>query len=206
MSHLPTLIIMATPAGRPSWVPEGAAHAQAPALPDFQHIAQTLDVALEADMPVVLLASRWVQQQCEVFAPEVTCVDVNALAMPQPGPDQRAQAVASGVQASAQCSGWLVMPWPMWQVKPQTLRTLADAVRRHPMVCPVHRMQSGQPVGLSAEFYSELSGLGTAAQWRRLWARYPVTPMEVDDPGVLVAEDSGLWHHGVAQGQLGQAR
>jgi hypothetical protein len=61
-------------------------------------------------------------------------------------------------------------------------------------------------VGLSAEFYSELSGLGTAAQWRRLWARYPVTPMEVDDPGVLVAEDSGLWHHGVAQGQLGQAR
>lgn len=185
MSTRTTLIIMATPGARPGWTWTAPDSAAGPLLPDFQHIAQTLDTALEAGLDVVLLSSRWVQQQCEVFAPEITCVSVPALDATPPGPDQWAQAVSAGVQASGLAKGWIVMPWPMWQVRHDTLQALDRALTQHTMVCPVFQGQSGQPVGLSSELYSELSQLTKALQWRRLWARYPSASVAVTDPGVL---------------------
>jgi hypothetical protein len=33
-----------------------------------------------------------------------------------------------------------------------------------------------------------------------------VTSVDVDDPGVLVAESGSLWQQGLVQGQVGQVR
>ncbi len=203
MSDQPTLIILATP-----HAPHHGAMADmgetdvSQALPDFQHIAQALDVALEAELSVVLLASRWVKQQCEVFAPEVHCVETEVLSPPMgPGVDW-ARAVSQGVQASPQAAGWLVMPSPMWRLQVSTLKALSQAVLDMPMVCPSYQMQNGHPLGFSSEFYSELVRLQSAAELRRLHSRYPLVQLDVDDPGVL---DGAPWGAQAAVGASGLA-
>jgi CTP:molybdopterin cytidylyltransferase MocA len=205
MSDQPTLIILATP-----HAPQLGALVDVgdvrPALPDFQHIAQALDVALDAGMQVVLLASRWVKQQCEVFAPEVHCVETEVLSPPLgPGVDW-AKAVAQGVQASPQAQGWLVMPSPMWRLQPATLRALSQAVMNQPMVCPSYQMQAGYPLGFSSEFYSELVRLQSASELRRLHSRYPLVQLNVDDPGVLAGAPWGVQAAVAAPGLAGLGR
>ncbi len=184
MSNPPTLIILATPSptARLGQDDEGTR----PAVPDFQHIAQTLDLAMDAELPVVLVASRWVKQQCEVFAPEISCVESELLSPPgQPGQDW-VKAVGQAVQACPQANGWLVMPTPMHRVKLDTLRALGGAVCAAPMVCPSYRMHTGYPIGFSSEFYSELVRLQGGLDLRRLLSRYPLLRVDVDDPGVML--------------------
>jgi hypothetical protein len=198
MSSQPTLIILATPS--PTSLSGHADDGLRPAVPDFQHIAQTLDLAMDAELPVVLAASRWVRQQCEVFAPEITCVESDLLSPPgQPGQDW-VRAVSQAVQACPQSNGWLIMPMPMHLVQLATLRTLSAAVCASPMVCPSYRMQSGYPLGFSSEFYSELVRLQAFSDLRRLLSRYPMLRVDVDDPGVIPGQDNAL----ISSPQVGQ--
>jgi molybdenum cofactor cytidylyltransferase len=190
MSYPPTLIILATPS--PTALPGQDDQGARPAVPDFQHIAQTLDLAMDAELPVVLVASRWVKQQCEVFAPEISCVESELLSPPgQPGQDW-VKAVGQAVQACPQANGWLVMPTPMNQIQVATLRQLASAVHNSPLVRPSHQMQAGYPLGFSPEFYSELVRLNSDSELRRLLSRYPMVHIDVDDPGVTIGQDASL--------------
>jgi hypothetical protein len=183
-SHQPTLIILATPS--PTALSGVADDGLRPAVPDFQHIAQTLDLAMDAELPVVLVASRWVRQQCEVFAPEITCVESDLLNPPGglSGNDW-VRAVGQAVQACPQSNGWLMMPTPMYSLHVATLKALGQAVCGSPMVCPSYRMQAGYPLGFSTEFYSELVRLQSGGDLRRLLSRYPLVQVDVDDPGVI---------------------
>jgi len=183
MSHLPTLIVLATTA-----MPEGQAGlrdpALRPALPDFQQIAQTLDLAQDAGLPVVLAASRWVKQQCEVFAPDVTCLEADGLHAAGSTGSSWVRAAAQAVQACSHASGWLVMPAPMADLLPSTLHQLCQALRQAPLVRPTYQMQAGYPLGFSGEFYSELVRLQTEDQLRRMLVRYPSATIDTDDAAV----------------------
>jgi CTP:molybdopterin cytidylyltransferase MocA len=196
MSLQPTLIILATPS--PTSLSGLADEGVRSAVPDFQHIAQTLDQAMDAELPVVLVASRWVKQQCEVFAPEITCVESELLSPPSQAGQDWVRAVGQAVQACPQAVGWLVMPTPMYRVRLDTLKALSAAVCAAPMVCPSYQMQTGYPIGFSSEFYSELTRLQGGLDLRRLLSRYPMWRVDVDDPGVLVdpQADPRMWMSG----------
>ncbi len=198
MSHLPTLIVLATTA-----MPEGQAGlrdpALRPALPDFQQIAQTLDLAQDAGLPVVLAASRWVKQQCEVFAPDVTCLETDGLQVAGSAGSSWVRGAAQAVQACSHASGWLVMPAPMADLQASTLHQLCAAMRQAPLVRPTYQMQAGYPLGFSGEFYSELVRLQTEDQLRRMLARYPAASFDTEDAAVCWDETGNRVWPGATQ-------
>ncbi len=98
--------------------------------------------------------------------------------------------IAAGVQASPHAGGWLVLPADMPLVRAETLRVVADALRHHPVVYAQHQGRRGHPVGFSSELYSELSRLTGDEGARRIVARYPAMPIDVDDHGVLLDIDT----------------
>lgn len=194
----PTLIVLATPT-LPAPLTAHSTMASRPAWPDFQHIAHTLDTAQDAGLAVVLMASRWIKQQCEVFAPDVVCQETELLPPQASAGTHWVRALAQAVQLCPQAPGWLVMPTPMPQLAAPTLVELCRALQRHALVRPVHRMQAGYPLGFSGEFYSELVRLDAEADLRRLLARYPLSELSTDDPGVLA-------HAGWPDAKHGDAR
>jgi molybdenum cofactor cytidylyltransferase len=98
--------------------------------------------------------------------------------------------IAAGVAARADAPGWLLLPADMPRVKPSTLRAVARALEEHPVAFAQHQGRRGHPVGFAAELYSELIGLTGDEGARRLVARYPSVPVDVDDPGVLIDIDT----------------
>ena len=63
---------------------------------------------------------------------------------------------ASGVSASADAGGWLLLPGDMPTVQPSTLLAVAAKLPHHVVVYAQYRGQRGHPVGFSPELYSEL--------------------------------------------------
>lgn len=116
----------------------------------------------------------------------------DVLVVPAPAPIRGrglGDAIAAGVLARANASGWLMLRGDMPRVRPATLLQVADALRSHAVAYAQHRGRSGHPVAFAAELYSELATLTGDDGARRLVARYPAWAVEVDDPGVLVDID-----------------
>jgi molybdenum cofactor cytidylyltransferase len=98
--------------------------------------------------------------------------------------------IAAGVAARPDAAGWLILPGDMPLVRPETIQAVARPLAEHPVCYAQHRGRRGHPVGFAAELYSELVQLSGDEGARRLVARYPAFPVEVDDPGVLVDIDT----------------
>ncbi|KVO53942.1 NTP transferase domain-containing protein [Burkholderia stagnalis] len=95
--------------------------------------------------------------------------------------------LAAGVRASADACGWLValgdMPWiapSTYELVTRTLDTGAASI-----VAPVHRGTRGHPVGFAECHYDALAALDGDTGARALFAREPVTLLDVDDPAIL---------------------
>jgi molybdenum cofactor cytidylyltransferase len=93
--------------------------------------------------------------------------------------------IAAGVGARPHVPGWLILPGDMPRVQSETLRAVARALGSVPVVYAQYRGRQGFPVGLYSELYSELVLLSGEEGLRRLLVRYPSSPVEVADPGVL---------------------
>jgi molybdenum cofactor cytidylyltransferase len=98
--------------------------------------------------------------------------------------------IAHGVLARPQASGWLVLPGDMPMVQADTLQAVAAQLEHHAVVYAQHLGRRGHPVGFGAELYSELVALQGDEGARRLVARYPAHPVDVQDPGVLLDVDT----------------
>ncbi len=98
--------------------------------------------------------------------------------------------IAHGVLARPQASGWLVLPGDMPMVQPHTLQAVAAQLEHHAVVYAQHLGRRGHPVGFAAELYSELVALQGDEGARRLVARYPAHPVDVQDAGVLMDVDT----------------
>ena len=98
--------------------------------------------------------------------------------------------IAHGVLARPQASGWLVLPGDMPMVQPDTLQAVAAQLEHHAVVYAQHLGRRGHPVGFGAELYSELVALQGDEGARRLVARYPAHPVDVQDSGVLMDVDT----------------
>lgn len=187
MTFAPAVIVLA--AGRGSRF-AGADHKLAQPLAGATVLGTTLRHALAAHLPVVVvttagfaaLACTIVASRDVVVLPDVGSAGTAALGM--------GYSIAAGVGARPHAAGWVILPGDMPLVQPSTLLAVARQLARHAVAYAQHKGVRGHPVGFAAELYSELAMLSGDEGARRLIARYPALPVEVDDPGVLVDVDT----------------
>lgn len=187
MPNQPTIIVLA--AGRGSRF-KASEHKLLQPLAGSTVLGTTLERAIESGLPVRVVttaalipeASRHVALRDIVELPEAAGPGSEHLGM--------GYSIATGVSASADAAGWLVMPGDMPMVRPSTFVAVADALPQHAVVYAQHQGRRGHPVGFSAELYSELVQLTGDEGARRVVARFPSIGVEVDDAGVLLDLDT----------------
>jgi molybdenum cofactor cytidylyltransferase len=187
MKRPPTVIVLAAGRGSRFVSPE---HKLLQPFGKSTVLGSVLDHAIESGLQLRVVttaavsaeARRHVAQRDIVELPEVTGRAGELLGM--------GYSIASGVAASADASGWLVLPADMPTVRPASLLAVAAKLPQHIVVYAQHRGRRGHPVGFSAELYSELVQLSGDEGARRLVARYPSHGIELDDPGVLADVDT----------------
>lgn len=187
MRHQPTVIVLA--AGSGSRFKAGM-HKLLQPFAGSTVLGTTLERAIESGLPVRVVAtpalapevSRHVALRDIVELPESGTPGMEHLGM--------GYSIASGVSASADAAGWLVMPGDMPLVRSTTYLAVADALADHAVSYAQYRGRRGHPVGFSPELYSELVQLTGDEGARRVVARFPSFGVEVDDPGVLIDLDT----------------
>jgi molybdenum cofactor cytidylyltransferase len=94
--------------------------------------------------------------------------------------------IATGVAATAQAEGWLILPGDLPLIRAGTLLAVAQALQTHPVVVPAHQGQTGHPVGFAAECGPELMALrGDAGARSVVQSHGPAHRLEVDDRGCV---------------------
>lgn len=187
MRNRPTVIVLA--AGRGSRF-KGQAHKLLQPFAGSTVLGTSLERAIESGLPVRVVttpgitaeASRHVALRDIVELPDAVGPGADHLGM--------GYSIASGVSASADADGWLVLPGDMPLVRSTTLTAVADALPQHAVVFAQHQGRRGHPVGFSAELYSELVQLTGDEGARRIVARFPSFGVEIDDPGILIDLDT----------------
>lgn len=204
MVTLPTLIILADCAPGPSSLAHDELETETSL--HFDPIDVTVRRAMDSGLPLRFVGPTLLARRARAMLHEAQVTELS-----EEGPEGTglARTISAGVLASAQAPGWLLLPADMPMLRADTLSILGLALREHPLVFPTYRQQSGHPVGLSTEFFSELIRLEHDQGLDRLMARYPSVAIEVDDPGVLLsAAQQGATYRGAPTnlGGMTQAR
>ena len=102
--------------------------------------------------------------------------------------------IAAAVRATAGAGGWLVLPGDLPLVRPQTLRTMAAALRYGAVAVPVFQGERGHPVAFAAQCLPELLALageqGAASVVRGQAQQGGLRLVEVDDEGTVTDIDT----------------
>jgi molybdenum cofactor cytidylyltransferase len=96
--------------------------------------------------------------------------------------------LAAGVRAAGDAEGWVVALADMPFIRPETIRTIAQAVAAGANIAaPAYRGERGHPVGFGKSFFGELSALHGDQGARELLLQHAasVALCETEDPGVL---------------------
>lgn len=183
MKTPPTIVVLAAGFGSRF---KGARHKLDEPLHGSTVLGCTLRQAVASQLHVVLVTTApFVAVATEVLA--TSDIVVLSLAEASRG---MGHSIAAGVGERPDAGGWLILPGDMPMVRAQTLRSVAAALERHPVVYAQYHGRRGHPVGFGSELYSELIALTGDEGARRIVARYPVHGEELDDPGVLVDVDT----------------
>ncbi len=183
MKLRPTIIVLAAGQGRRF---QGATHKLRQPLGGGTVLGATLRHAIETQLPVLVVTTAalapLVADQLALRDTVVVSDDDAARGM--------GASIATGVAERASAHGWLILPGDMPLVRPSSMLAVAAGLDGHAIAYAQHNGRRGHPVGFAAELYSELSALSGDEGARRLIARYPARPVELDDPGVLVDVDT----------------
>lgn len=169
----------------------GAGHKLEQSLGDETVLARTIGHAIATGMRVVVVTTAALEASVKrvVAARELVLVpELNARG--QPNPLGMGFSIATGVSATGDADGWLIVPGDMPMLRASSMLAVAEALEQYPVAYAQYRGQRGHPVGFSAELYSELVDLQGDEGARRLVARYPAQAVELDDPGVLLDVDT----------------
>ncbi|MEI2415544.1 nucleotidyltransferase family protein [Orrella sp. JC864] len=116
------------------------------------------------------------------------------LVRPAGGTPGMGDSIARGVAATASASGWLILPADLPLVRPETLRSVAQALAGHPVVVPRWRGQAGHPVGFGRQCLAALAALsgerGAAAVVRAHREAGTAHDLALSDPGILMDIDT----------------
>lgn len=179
----PVVVVLA--AGKGSRF-NGAGHKLSEVVGALTVLGKTLASVIESDLPLVVVTTETLAAEA---ARHVATRDLVVLSDADAARGM-GHSIVAGVSARADAPGWLILPGDMPLVRPSTLKAVARALLEHPVVHAQHRGRRGHPVGFGAELYSELIALSGDEGARRLLARYPAQPVEIDDPGVLMDIDT----------------
>lgn len=168
----PTLIVIASPllASSPA--------TQAMSAYDWHHLQDLVGLGTLAGLPTLCLLPSGLAGPPPVDLPP-SCLLMSAALN---GASLDGAGIAQAVEATAQSAGWLLLPMHGVLPRATTVKAVADALRSHPMAVPSHGGRRGHPLGLGAEFYSELIRLKHTRDLDRLVARYPHADIQSEAP------------------------
>jgi len=98
--------------------------------------------------------------------------------------------IATGVAATPDASGWLVLPGDLPLVQPDSIRAVALALERHDVVAPVVDGERGHPVGFGRCCQAGLLALRGDMGAKRLLAQHAVHLLPLNDVGCTLDVDT----------------
>jgi molybdenum cofactor cytidylyltransferase len=192
MSELPTLIILAdTEHSASSWPDHATTPVERPSAVDwFGTLESSVRKGLSCGMQVMVVAPPTQAEQARGMLPHTQVLELPhaSAAKGDNQADHMTMGVSAAVIASAQSTGWLLLPANMPLLRTDTLVTIGRAIQQHPVAFPEYRSRRGHPIGFSAELFSELIRLQRENDLKRLITRYPARAVEVDDAGILMRQ------------------
>ncbi|MDR1996051.1 MAG: nucleotidyltransferase family protein [Azonexus sp.] len=182
MPNPPTVVVVA--AGQGSRF-RGVGHKLTQRLHGDSILAITLGHAMATQLPVVIVTTAALAKTVQHESAKSKFV-----ILPDALEFGMGTSIAAGVRASADASGWLILPADMPMIQTSTLLAVAAQLSRHPIVFAQFHGQRGHPVGFSAALQAELLGLTGDEGARSILLRHPAHGVEIDDPGVLIDIDT----------------
>lgn len=107
--------------------------------------------------------------------------------LPNPG---MGDSIASGVAATPDANGWLILPADLPLIQPNTLLVVAKALQQHAVVVPRYEGQQGHPVGFAPSCREALMQLTGDHGARAVVAQHTVCRLDVDDEGCVLDVDT----------------
>lgn len=111
------------------------------------------------------------------------------LVRPPGGTDGMGESIALGVTATADASGWLILPGDLPLIRPDSLRRVALALNEKPVVVPYYQSHHGHPVGFHRSYLKVLSALqgdkGAGSIVQIAHKRGEVLPLALSDRGII---------------------
>ena len=98
--------------------------------------------------------------------------------------------IAAGVRATANASGWLVLPGDLPLIAASSLLAVAEALQHHSLVVPMHAGTRGHPVGFSAVHGPALQALSGAEGAAAIVRSSQPFRLELDDVGSVTDIDT----------------
>ena len=98
--------------------------------------------------------------------------------------------IAAAVRATADASGWLVLPGDLPLIAPSSLLAVADALQRATVVLPMHEGKRGHPVGFSAVHGADLQALRGTEGAAAIVRAATTLRLDLDDPGITMDIDT----------------
>jgi len=110
--------------------------------------------------------------------------------------------IATGVAATADAAGWLILPADLPLVQAASLQRVAEALASHTVVVPWVQGQRGHPVGFSAVCRAPLLALSGDQGAKSVMQDHAPWRLALDDIGCILdvdtpqalAEAERLWH------------
>ncbi|MEN9378480.1 MAG: hypothetical protein RJB15_158 [Pseudomonadota bacterium] len=98
--------------------------------------------------------------------------------------------ISTGVAATSNASGWLILPGDLPLITSKTIRLVADALRPNSLVVPFFQQMQGHPVGFGREFRNDLLELRGDSGARAILAKNQIHRLDVDDQGCVFDVDT----------------
>lgn len=98
--------------------------------------------------------------------------------------------IATGVAATRDASGWLILPGDLPLVRASSLQAVAAALAQHPTVVPMVQGQRGHPVGLQSLCREALLALRGEQGARRVLQDHPPHLLALNDVGCILDVDT----------------
>jgi molybdenum cofactor cytidylyltransferase len=98
--------------------------------------------------------------------------------------------IATGVAATKNAKGWLILPADLPLIQPDTLRVLAAALEHHEVVAPIVQGERGHPVGFSKICQPDLLTLQGDLGAKRITQQYDLHLIPLEDAGCILDVDT----------------
>ncbi len=98
--------------------------------------------------------------------------------------------IATGVAATQNAQGWLILPADLPLIQPESLRQLASALEKHDVVVPTVQGQRGHPVGFSNICLPDLLKLQGDQGAKHITHLYDLHFVPLEDVGCILDVDT----------------